>query len=342
MKIHFLSYHFPWFGKHIGYENMIPYLRNFNCLTTLNKDSKINRAIGKVIKTFNHWENVRSDEAFTGWQFKKDAHNYDISHILYLETYLFLLKNSLRRNESIIGTIHLPMNRWTQENLSYLANLKAAIILYNEEANEFAKYIGSDKLHVLRYGIDTKFFRMDKRVAVIKNQILFVGHYLRDFDLLFDVFHLIKKEIGDDFEFHFVIPPHYRNEKVLASLAKEPNVYFFEKLTDEELLHKYQTSYVMLMPMKDSGVNTAIMQALSIGLPVITNDAGGIKSYGGNTIFPVAKSEAYSLAELFYRYYRSTEFRDEISMMQRSFAEAELDWSKIAKEHAAVYQKLKM
>lgn len=340
--IHFLGYDFPWFGKYIGYENMIPFFRDINSSTTLNKDSKVNRAIGKVIKNINQWDNARSDEAFTGWKYKMAAHNYDVSHILYLENYLFLLSRPLKQKERIIGTIHLPISRWTKENLSRLENLKAAIILYNEEAEEFSKYLGSDRLHVTKYGIDTSFFFRDKTAVVNKKKILFVGHYLRDFDLLNETFYLIKKEIGNQFEFHFVIPSYRRNEKVLAGLSFEPNVFFYEKLTDEELLRHYQTSYVMLMPMKDSGVNTAIMQALSIGLPIITNDVGGIKTYGGNSVFPIAKSEASSLAELFFQYHKNEDFRDETAMRQRAFAEAELDWSKIAEQHALVYQRLKI
>ena len=340
-NIHFLGYQLTWFGKYIGYENMLRYFTDIKPILTVNKESKYNRAIGKIIKSVNHWENVRSDEALTGWKYKLAASRYDLSHILYLETYLFLFSKPLKQNEKLISTIHLPISRWTKENLARLENLKAAIILYDEDANEFSKYLGSDQLYVLKYGIDTNFYRRDKEAIINKKKILFVGHYLRDFDLLYDVFYLLKKEIGNDFEFHFVIPSQYRKEKVLAALSAEQNVFFYEKLTDEELLRHYQTSYVMLMPMKDSGVNTAIMQALSIGLPIITNEAGGIKSYGGNTVFPIAKSEAASIAELFYRYYKNDVFREETATRQRAFAEAELDWSRVAAQHVSIYNKVR-
>ncbi len=339
MNIHFLGYYYPWFGKHIGYENMIPHFKDINPITTLNKDTKMNRAIGKVIKSFYGWGNARSDEAVTGWNYRRTAHDYDLSHVLYLETYLFLLKQSLKK-ERIIGTIHLPLSRWTKEKLQTLGNLKAAVILYNEEASEFAQYIEPNQLHVTKYGIDTRFFCRDKNTVLNKRKILFVGHYLRDFDLLHETFYLIKKEIGNDFEFHFVIPSRHRQEKVLAVLSAESNVFFHENLSDEELLKHYQTSYAMLMPMKDSGVNTAIMQALAIGLPIITNDAGGIKTYGGNSVFPIAKSEAASLADLFFKYYENEDLREEISVRQRAFAEAELDWAKIAEQHTLIYERL--
>ena len=50
-------------------------------------------------------------------------------------------------------------------------------------------------------------------------------------------------------------------------MAKDKNVFFHENLSDEGLLEQYQTSNVLLIPMNDSGANTAIVQALAAGLP---------------------------------------------------------------------------
>ena len=43
--------------------------------------------------------------------------------------------------------------------------------------------------------------------------------------------------------------------------------------------------------MSDSGANNAIVESLACGLPVITTDVGGIRDYGGGTIYPVVANE---------------------------------------------------
>ena len=60
-------------------------------------------------------------------------------------------------------------------------------------------------------------------------------------------------------EFHFIIPEHFRNIPALDTIVNPNSIFFHGGLSDEELLSFYQTSYLMLMPMIDSGANTAIV-----------------------------------------------------------------------------------
>ena len=155
------------------------------------------------------------------------------------------------------------------------------------------------------------------------------------------VYELIRKDIGDVVEFHFIIPSCNRKIPAIQKILELRNVSFHEGLSDEQLLEFYQTSYLMLMPMNDSGANTAMVQALATGLPIITTDVGGIRSYGGGDIFPLVENNANeAMADLFRKYYHDMEYRNVISENIRRYAIRELDWNLIARQHIKVYESI--
>jgi glycosyltransferase involved in cell wall biosynthesis len=91
--------------------------------------------------------------------------------------------------------------------------------------------------------------------------------------------------------------------------------------------------------MIDSGANTAIVQAIATGLPIITTDIGGIRSYGGGEVFEVIeKNDFEAMTALFTKYYNDSHFRNSVSLKQRNFALKQLDWNSIAKQHFTVYK----
>lgn len=97
----------------------------------------------------------------------------------------------------------------------------------------------------------------------------------------------------------------------------------------------------MLLPMEDSGANTAVVEALACGLPIVTTDVGGIRSYGGGSIFPVAKNNDDSgFLDLVAAYLTDDKFRATVSRESRQFAKAQLDWPVAAKEYIAAYRSL--
>jgi glycosyltransferase involved in cell wall biosynthesis len=60
--------------------------------------------------------------------------------------------------------------------------------------------------------------------------------------------------------------------------GENPRVRWIRRASDEEYLNLLQESDVMVMPMKMSTTNTAVLEGLACGLPVVTN-LGGISDY---------------------------------------------------------------
>jgi glycosyltransferase involved in cell wall biosynthesis len=142
-----------------------------------------------------------------------------------------------------------------------------------------------------------------------------------------------------DVIFDMVVPQHARTEPGLASLQKYQAVCWHQDLTDEALRSLYQSSTLMFMPMEDSGANTAIVEALACGLPIVTTDVGGIRNYGGLTVFPlVANNDDDACLDLLEQYLAQPELRQAVSAACRLFAEKHLAWPIVAKEYILAYK----
>lgn len=338
MKVNVLSDKIGWFGKYSGYECLPDYYpKNIEATVNTATYNLYNKVAGKIYKVRNRI-NSRSEDIFNEVKFSRKVSANDASHILYLESHIHLLKK-LKPANRIFGTIHLPVSRWSNLRLQMLESLENVILLYNEEFEIFKQYVPSQKIHVIKHGVDINFFKPGKTEKVVKNKVLFVGHFLRNFEMTYKVYNTICKDVSTEIQFHFIIPSSFRNTSILQKLAQNPNVFFHEKLSDEELLEQYQTSYVMVMPMSDSGANTALVQALSVGLPVITTDVGGIRSYGGGTVYPIITNNDYvAMTELFLKYFYDEEYRNSISQQVRKYSVENLDWFLTANHHATLYQ----
>jgi len=342
MKIHFLIKKIAWFGKYSGYEclpNYMPESEQFELFMA--KPKFTHKLIGKIYQLIYGWRDKRPNQVWADLNFISKRNESDISHILYLDYHFNILERIKPSEKKLIGTIHIPISFWNDKQLKLLPKLKHYIILYQEEVAKFQQYAPESTFHVIKHGVDVDFFSPAKEPQVKRNKVLFIGHYLRNFEMFYNVYQAIDDKLKGSVEFHFIIPQSYRNSEWLQKLAGNSNVFFHEKLSDEELLEHYRDSYVMMMPMNNSGANTAIVQALSVGLPVITTDVGGIRSHGGGTVFPVvANNDWQAMTDLFWKYYENPEYRDQISHDQRVFSVQELNWNVVVKQHIEVYKKV--
>jgi len=344
MTINVLRDTVPWFGKYSGYEGLVGYFsKSVQVTITDRKEDLIKKIFGKVYQIYKGRFDKSPVEIFAELMFIQKIGENDISHVLYLDGHLDGVKSIQRGRDKLIGTIHLPISEWNNEKLQKLESVENVIILYNEEIGVFSKFIDIKKIHFIRHGVDISFFKPGDRLLVKKNKILFVGHFLRNFEMFSEVYQLIQNKTNERIEFHFIIPSFHRNKGPIQKIQQLNNIFFHEGLSDEGLLEFYQTSYLLLMPMSDSGANTAIVQAIATGLPVITTDVGGVRSYGGGDIFPLIKNDdSQSMAELFLQYYNNEVFRNDISEKQRRFAVDHLDWNLIAAQHVEVYEQVKV
>jgi glycosyltransferase involved in cell wall biosynthesis len=163
---------------------------------------------------------------------------------------------------------------------------------------------------------------------------------MRDFQMLYRVIVGLHRE-HPELRFHLVVDGHARQQDGLVQLQNHPAVQWYEKISDEQLKQLYQHSYLLVLPMENSGANNAVVEALSCGLPIVTTDVGGIRDYGGGLLFPVIPAgDDKSMIALVKRYLVEQAWHTNVSMACRNFALEHLSWPMIAQQHVDFYKKL--
>ena len=342
MKIRHLSDKIIWFGKHTGYELLSDYLKQINnqiksiCLP----HNLMLRGIGKLYSSYKKWPERNSISALSEFIFDLVTKNKDIiKHILYLEHHLIYMekwKNKAPRN--IIGTIHHPPIQWYEERIKFLKKLSSAIVLYKKDIKFFEKYVGKNRVKFIHHGCDTDFFK--PKEDQYKNHVLSVGHHRRNFPMLIRIIKKLSKRYKN-LIFDIVIPEKFKNPYFFKDLINNKSVIWHHKISDEKLLEFYQKSLILLIPINHSGANNSIIESLSCGLPIVTTDVGGVRDYGGGSIYPIVKNDDDdTMIKLVEKYLSDETYRNKISKKQREFAEQKLAWPIIAKKHLEVYKEL--
>ncbi|MGA2868960.1 MAG: glycosyltransferase [Verrucomicrobiota bacterium] len=332
----------PWFGRHTGYEQLSHHLAKIHPVTVVApRPGQWARYLGSAsARLRGRMGRGAADLSELEFCLRRRFGRLDASHILYLEHHLGLLKAWPKAPKNLIGTIHLPLSVWTTEQGRLLSRLASALVLYQRDIPFFEKLIGRGRVKFIHHGADTEFFKPAPAQTQAPPRILYSGVYLRNEPMLVRVVkHLTGKMPGLCFD--LLVPQHHRKSPALAPLLNHPAVTWHAGLNDEELRALYQRSCVMLLPMNDSGANTAVVEALASGLPIVTTNAGGIGDYGGGTIFQtVAAEDDGAMVGLVEQYLSRPGWRAEISGKCRKFAEEVLAWPLVASKHIQAYREL--
>ncbi len=289
VHLFYLSNHIPWFGRHTGYERLpdslggaVPELapRVFSPGSGLAA-----RAVGKAVSLLRGHGRVSQGDAAARlrleWALRRDPEA--VGHILYGETHLPFWRDvpdSVRRRSVL--TVHQPASQWKEGNLEALAACPHVIMLWRREIDWFRGRRKNGEIHFVPHGVDTEFFTPGPAPAGPR-RLLYVGIHLRNTEMLARIVPRLDRH---DLHFDFLVPARRRSDPGLAQLAGHPRIRWHEKVDDAQLRELYRSAHLLLLPMNDSGANTAVLEALACGLPIVTTDVGGIRDYGGGTVFP--------------------------------------------------------
>ena len=341
----FLTEKVPWFGSKTGYECLPLQLNSigFETQEITTAPSFFNRLVGKAVNL--SLRSGSSNSIHSSAQFfaslRLMANRRQVLHILYGDHHAPLWGRYPKHFQSrSLLTLHQPRSQWTQEALAHLKNLKNVLLLYQRDLPFFSDHLPDARIDFILHGADTDFFRPPSQKNNRHLRVLYNGVHLRNVKMLTRLLNDLHARFPQVM-FDFLVPEHRRNPADFGLLLNHPAITWHAGLDNNQLLTLYQSSDLLWLPMDDSGANTAIVEALACGLPIVTTDVGGIRDYGGGTLYPVVDNndDAAMFAEL-EALLTNDDLRAERSQANRQFAESHLAWPSIAKKHHLLYQTL--
>ena len=240
-----------------GFDNRIyRYLKNKtgnSCYSSLSVALELNvlkKVMGNKIKIIHYW--FGDHDYYYGFLFKK---LFDFKIIINL---FFSLEELERR---MPNKIHLK---------------KADLITCSGKAqiDYLSTFINSNKLAYLPLGIDTKSFKpLNGKNNRDKNLVICVGNNRRDYGTLKKIFLILKKK-----------RPSIKL-KLAGSLSAEgnfinhPEVEILPFLSEKKFRDLYNKASILILPLLEGGSSQTLNEALSSGLPVITNSFPNLIDY---------------------------------------------------------------
>jgi glycosyltransferase involved in cell wall biosynthesis len=337
----------PWYGAATGYYSMLPpalAAMGTQVDVVTPRSGMAVRILGKLWSWRKKLPARHQSLAFAEWEFLRRFQRAGTPGvILAIEDHLSLLSLSQFAGGAprhLIGVIHFPRALWTESMLGALAHLRSALVLYRSDIEFFEQIVGQGRVKFVRHGVDLHHFTPGPERPIDPPRLLVSGQFGRDFELLTQVFPLVRARYPDC-RLEIVGAHHARLEPVVRTLAVMPGVKLHEFCPDAALLEHYRAATLMLLPLRLGGANNALVEALACGVPVIATDLGGVRDYGGGSVFPVVPpGSAIAMADEISALIADRSRRRAIAVASRAFAEQQLSWMESAAAHREAFREL--
>jgi glycosyltransferase involved in cell wall biosynthesis len=268
----------------------------------------------------------------------------DLIHVTYVENILgFLPKWSDKLSFKLVGTVHQPASWWRMmhRHPKSVAELDALIVCASREVAYFEQYLPG-RVFFVPHGIDLEFFtpRPESAKSSDRPRCIFSGKWLRDIQTLAQV---IDKVIAQNraIAFDMIVPTESRQDPSFFRIARHEQVFWHSGISDLQLRDIYQQASMLVLPLIDCTANNALLEAIACGLPVISNQVGGLPDYTRDSfadLFPVGDVEGMTQAIL--KLADDLQEREKRSQAARLFAQENLSWDKIAAQTLEIYHKV--
>ena len=206
--------------------------------------------------------------------------------------YGFLLKKYFSTKVVINLFFSLEELERRMPNKIHLQNADLITCSGKAQIDYLSKYINVDKLAYLPLGIDTKSFSPSaEKVARDKNLVICVGNNRRDYKTLERIYRVLKKN-----------RPNIQLKLAGSLQGKEnflsyPEVEFLPFLPEKEFRELYNRASILILPLLEGGSSQTLNEALSSGLPVITNAFPNLSDYiNTSAVLSFPPKDFYSMA----------------------------------------------
>jgi len=239
--------------------------------------------------------------------------NLDIFHIQWAKTLVqypeFIEKLTCPIVLSLRGT-HINVSPISDEGISlsykkYFPRINGFHAVSQAITEEAEKY-GADtnKITVINPAVDEKLldYKADKVNNLDSNilHIISIGrcHWIKGYTFVLDAISILRKE---KVNFNYTIVAGGRDqENILYQIhdlrLNECVSFINDKLSHDEVLKKVSECDLFLLPSLEEGISNVVLEAMALGIPVISTDCGGmgeiIKNGKNGFLVPVRDADA--------------------------------------------------
>ncbi len=357
MKIVFIREIFGWMGDYSGYDQVCKHIaqnESYRTQWTLRKVKPITPPLKRKIYNFllprvvpNPFYNVNSLQAECIAFKKAFKLRADILHISYVENNYAALKSlKILSPARLVGTVHQPPEWWEENHKKkhILRSLDAIIVLTPKIKSYFEQFCPG-RVYWLPHGIDTAFFspppgghRFESKMQ--RPRIVFSGHWLRDIKTLYAVIEALHRR-KPAVRFDLLVPKHKRYDDYFKKIGDLGCVSWHAGVSDEALRDIYRSAFLLFLPLLDCTANNAVLEAMACGIPVLSNQVGGIPDYTDPSfaeLLPVGDAEGFTRSIL--HLVDNPGLIEERGALARTYAEEHLNWPIIAEKTLDVYRRL--
>ncbi len=213
-------------------------------------------------------------------------------------------------------------------------------------AKEALKYgAASGKLCVVYSGLNLNHYRFEPNIYQSSGplKIISIGrpHWKKGFHYAIDAMATLKGKI----DFHYTIVGGSAEEYIFQvhQLELENDVLLLKKMPHEKVIQLLKSSHLLLLPSVEEGIANVVLEAMALGVPVISTDCGGmaevIRDGSNGFLVPVRSPSAMAEVVLKFSLLNCTE-RNRIAHEARRTIELKHSEENMVKGMIELYEKV--
>ena len=227
--------------------------------------------------------------------------------------------------------LHFESRRIQYAEIFYSRLYDSVILVSGKEADELNQRLGTNQCVVVPVGIDSDFFSRKSGASPQKGSLSFVGNleYAPNAASL----RMIVQEVL----------PYVNQDVVLYVIGKTPEniqrefsgqIRFSGRV--EDVREYVQSTELFLAPIAyGSGIKTKILEAMAMGIPVLTNTLGAEGLPVKSGVHMIISDDMKTLARHVDKLFRDTEERERIGKNGQKFVQEHYDWAIVWKNFSA-------